>query len=182
MNGKEIIGIFPELDDAACMVTDTSPIDSVSRENIVSSGKIDTDGKSKSANTHNDTRILRAAGGVIWEDPSLADWNPKDFRIFVGDLGREVTDELLYSTFVENFPSTTKAKVVKDKHTGRSKGFGFVSISDESEFKMAMKSMHGKYIGSRPVKLKKSNWSDRNLDAAEVKTFRKAGYKIIKKH
>jgi len=56
------------------------------------------------------------------------------------------------------------AQVVKDKHTGKNKGFGFVSFKDPDDYTKAMREMNGKYVGSRPVKLRKSTWQDRNLD------------------
>ena len=125
---------------------------------------------------------LRAAGGVIWQDESLADWDPKDFRIFVGDLGRDVTDDVLRDAFLYSYPSVTRVRVVRDKRTGRSKGFGFVAMSDEAEFKRAMREMHGKYIGSRPVKLRKSNWADRSIeDVDQVRELKSAGYHIASK-
>ena len=58
-------------------------------------------------------RFVRVAGGQKWEDPSLAEWDPNDFRIFCGDLGNEVSDELLAKAF-RKYPSFQKAKVVRD--------------------------------------------------------------------
>ena len=48
--------------------------------------------------------------GEMWEDPSMEDWNPNDYRIFCGNLGNEVTDEILSSAF-RKYPSFTKARV-----------------------------------------------------------------------
>lgn len=42
---------------------------------------------------------LRAAGGEVWRDPTLDEWPDNDYRIFVGDLGNEVNDELLAKAF-----------------------------------------------------------------------------------
>lgn len=42
----------------------------------------------------------------MWEDPSLNDWPDDDFRLFCGDLGNDVTDELLVIIFSINFLST----------------------------------------------------------------------------
>lgn len=47
----------------------------------------------------------------VWEDSSLADWDPNDFRIFCGDLGNEVSDELLAKAF-RKYPSFLRAKVM----------------------------------------------------------------------
>lgn len=88
-------------------------------------------------------KLMRTAGGQSWEDPTLADWDEDDFRIFCGDLGNDVTDELLTRTF-NKYPSFTKARVVRDKRTNKSKGFGFISFKDPADFIKAMKEMNGK--------------------------------------
>lgn len=90
-------------------------------------------------------QTVRVAGGQVWEDPSLGDWDNDDFRIFCGDLGNDVNDELLTRTF-NKFPSFTKAKVIRDKRTGKSKGFGFVSFKEPQDFIRAMKEMDGKSV------------------------------------
>lgn len=67
-----------------------------------------------------------------------------DFRIFCGDLGNDVTDEMLVRVFGK-YPSFQKAKVVRDKRTNKTKGFGFVSFKDPQDFIKAMKEMNGKF-------------------------------------
>lgn len=42
-------------------------------------------------------QVVRTAGGQVWEDVTLLDWPDDDFRMFCGDLGNDVTDELLVS-------------------------------------------------------------------------------------
>ncbi|RHZ74350.1 hypothetical protein Glove_226g12 [Diversispora epigaea] len=112
--------------------------------------------------------IIRAAGGEVWEDPTLLEWDPNDFRLFCGDLGNEVTDEVLYKAFCR-YSSVQKTKVIRDKRTGKSKGYGFVSFKDADEFVKAWKEMNGKYVGNRPIKLRKSTWKDRNIDVKSKK-------------
>ncbi len=68
-----------------------------------------------------------------------------DFRIFAGDLGNEVTDELLTRSF-NKYPSFVKAKVVRDKRTNKTKGYGFVSFRDPTDFVRAMREMNGKNL------------------------------------
>ncbi|KAI9004244.1 rrm-containing protein, partial [Gaertneriomyces semiglobifer] len=65
------------------------------------------------------------------------------FRLFCGDLGNEVTDELLHKTF-SKYPSLLRARVVRDKKTMKSKGYGFVSFKDATDFVKAMKEMNGR--------------------------------------
>eukprot|EP00871_Galdieria_phlegrea_P004166 jgi/Galph1/4750/GphlegSOOS_G3370.1 len=107
-------------------------------------------------------KVLRTAAGEVWEDPTLLDWPENDFRLFVGDLGYDATDELLETTFGK-FPGYNNARVAKDKRTGKCKGYGFVSFSEPEGMIQAMKTLNGKYIGSRPCKLRKSTWKERTL-------------------
>jgi len=93
----------------------------------------------------------------------MDEWPDNDFRIFVGDLGHEVNDDALAKAF-QKYPSFVKAKIVKDKRSKKSKGFGFVSFLTSDDFAKAIREMNGKYIGNRPVKLRKSTWDDRNPD------------------
>lgn len=115
-----------------------------------------------------DRKTVRIAGGTVWEDASLADWPDDDFRIFCGDLGNDVNDEVLTRTF-NKFPSFQRARVIRDKRTGKSKGFGFVSFREPADFIRAMKEMDGRYVGSRPIKLRKSTWRQRSLDVVKKK-------------
>lgn len=87
-------------------------------------------------------KSVRVAGGQTWEDASLSDWPDDDFRIFCGDLGNDVNDELLTRTF-NKFASFRRAKVIRDKRTGKSKGYGFISFKEPQDFIKAMKEMDG---------------------------------------
>ncbi|XP_031282055.1 RNA-binding protein 42 [Pistacia vera] len=104
--------------------------------------------------------IPRKAAGQTWEDPTLADWPENDYRLFCGDLGNEVNDDVLSKAF-SRFPSFNMAKVVRDKRTGKTKGYGFVSFANPADIAAALKEMNGKYVGNRPIKLRKSNWKER---------------------
>lgn len=113
-------------------------------------------------------KFIRVAGDTVWEDNSLSEWEQDDFRVFCGDLGNEVTDEILTRTFAK-YPSLLRAKVVRDKKSNKSKGYGFLSFKDPSDFAKAMREMNGKYVGNRPIKLRKSTWKDRNIEIAKKK-------------
>lgn len=113
-------------------------------------------------------KFIRVAGDTVWEDNSLTEWETDDFRVFCGDLGNEVTDEILTRTF-SKYPSFLKAKVVRDKKTNKSKGYGFLSFKEPNDFVKAMREMNGKYVGNRPIKLRKSTWKDRNIEVAKKK-------------
>lgn len=116
----------------------------------------------------------RMAAGEVWVDDSLTDWPENDFRIFVGDLAPDATDKELIDAFCK-YKSFNMARIVKDKKAGKCRGYGFVSFSLGEDMVAALKEMNGKYVGSRPVKLKKSNWHKRNLTSKrrkELKLFR----------
>ncbi|XP_051129090.1 polyadenylate-binding protein RBP45-like [Andrographis paniculata] len=76
-----------------------------------------------------------------------------DYTIFVGDLSADVTDYMLQETFRANYPSVKGAKVVTDRVTGRTKGYGFVRFGDESEQLRAMTEMNGVFCSSRPMRI-----------------------------
>lgn len=101
-------------------------------------------------------------GGEIWYDPTLTAWPANDFRIFAGNLGQEVTDEVLASAFAR-FPSFAMARVVRDKRLAKSRGFGFVSFTDAAAGAAALRAMDGAYVGNRPCMLRKSTWEERNV-------------------
>ncbi|CAF1703319.1 unnamed protein product [Brassica napus] len=117
--------------------------------------------------------IPRKAAGQSWEDPTLAEWPENDYRLFCGDLGNEVNDDVLSKAFAR-FPTFNMAKVIRDKRTGRTKGYGFVSFLDPADLAAALKEMNGKYVGNRPIKLRKSSRKERtDQEAAERQKAKK---------
>lgn len=99
--------------------------------------------------------VLREGGGKVWEDPTLLEWDPSHFRLYCGNLGGEINDETLLHAF-SAYKSVVKARVVRDKKTTKSKGFGFVSFVEPDDMLNAWRDLNGKYIGSHPVKLTKA--------------------------
>ncbi|EDQ89513.1 uncharacterized protein MONBRDRAFT_32320 [Monosiga brevicollis MX1] len=110
----------------------------------------------------------RVVGAQKWHDSTLDEWDPNDYRIFCGDLGNETSDEVLAKAF-KHYPSFQKAKVIKDKASGKTKGYGFVSFKEGRDYLKALKEMQGKYIGNRPVKLSKSTWKQRSVETKSKK-------------
>ncbi|KAN0097243.1 hypothetical protein V8E55_001689 [Tylopilus felleus] len=101
------------------------------------------------------TTVLRKGAGKVWEDQTLLEWNPSWFRLFVGDLSNDVSDDVLANAF-NKYPSFQKARVIRDRLSQKAK-YGFVAFSDPEDFLKAWKEMDGKYVGNRPVKLKKAD-------------------------
>ncbi|WPT16936.1 RNA-binding protein 42 [Picochlorum sp. SENEW3] len=106
--------------------------------------------------------VIRQAAGRRWVDPKLLEWPENDFRIFVGNLGPEVTDSMLTSAF-NRYESFNMAKVMRQTHTNKSKGFGFVSLGSIKEGAQALREMQGQYIGNRPCQVKKAATEDRTV-------------------
>lgn len=102
----------------------------------------------------------RHAAGQRWKDPTLAEWPENDYRIFVGNLGPETNDEILSRNFSQ-YKSFAKARVVRDGRTGKSRGYGFVSLLDSHDYARALREMHGRYVGNRVVQLKKCKSDNR---------------------
>jgi cold-inducible RNA-binding protein len=71
-------------------------------------------------------------------------------RLFVGSLSYSVNDDQLKEAF-EAFGTVVSAKVIMDRDTGRSKGFGFVEMGSDEEAQAAVKGMDGKDVGGRAV-------------------------------
>lgn len=65
-----------------------------------------------------------------------------DFRIFAGDLGNDVTEDVL-TRYFSVYPSFVRAKVVRDKRTNKTKGYGFISFRESDDYVRAMKEMNG---------------------------------------
>jgi hypothetical protein len=99
--------------------------------------------------------VKRSGGGRTWEDTSLLEWDPTHFRLFVGNLSGEVTDEMLARAF-QAFPSVSKVKVVRNNKTQLTRGYGFVAFRDPEDYFKAFKQMNNKYIGNHPVQLRKA--------------------------
>ena len=71
-------------------------------------------------------------------------------KLYVGNLAYSVRDESLQAAFSQ-FGSVTSAKVMMDRETGRSKGFGFVEMSSSAEAQAAMNAMNGQPLEGRAV-------------------------------
>ncbi|PGH01666.1 hypothetical protein GX51_05112 [Blastomyces parvus] len=111
--------------------------------------------------------VVRSGGGQSWTDSTLLEWDPAHFRLFAGNLAGEVTDDSLLKAF-SKYPSVQKARVIRDKRTEKSKGYGFVSFSDGEDYFRAAREMQGKYIGSHPVLLRRAMTEIRPVAASKV--------------
>ena len=66
-------------------------------------------------------------------------------NIYVGNLSFEVSEENLRQAF-ESFGPVTSARIIKDKYSGQSRGFGFVEMLEQAQAQAAIKSLNGKEL------------------------------------
>lgn len=71
-------------------------------------------------------------------------------RLYVGNLPYSYSDNDMQRTFGE-FGSVNSAKVIMDRDSGRSKGFGFVEMSTAAEANAAVAALHGRDLGGRDM-------------------------------
>ncbi|MGA1235560.1 MAG: RNA recognition motif domain-containing protein [Limisphaerales bacterium] len=71
-------------------------------------------------------------------------------KLFVGNLSYEITDNDLMDAF-SAYGSVLEANVMQDRMTGRSRGFGFVTMSSSEEAHSAIEGLHGTDLGGRSL-------------------------------
>ncbi len=73
-------------------------------------------------------------------------------KLFVGGVSWGTTDEGLREAF-ERFGEVAEAKIITDRETGRSRGFGFVTFNNDDDADNAVKEMDGATLDGRPIKV-----------------------------
>ncbi len=71
-------------------------------------------------------------------------------KLYVGNLPYTIDDDSLRHNFAE-YGSVQSAKVMMDRDTGRSKGFGFVEMANEQEAEAAIAGLNGMSVGGRSI-------------------------------
>ena len=71
-------------------------------------------------------------------------------NLYVGNLSYQTTTEELTATFAK-FGSVSKANIIMDRDTGRSKGFGFVEMSDSVSAQKAITELNGTNLDGRDI-------------------------------
>lgn len=73
-------------------------------------------------------------------------------KLFVGGLSWNTTDESLFEAFAQ-FGEVSEAKVILDRETGRSRGFGFVTFNDGESAQSAVEQMNGTELDGRAIRV-----------------------------
>ena len=82
-------------------------------------------------------------------------------NIYVGNLSWNSTEEGLQAAF-EAFGEVTSAKIISDRETGRSRGFGFVEMTDASAAKQAIEAMNDKDLDGRTLRVNEARERENN--------------------
>ena len=81
-------------------------------------------------------------------------------KLYVGNLPYSATEEELQSKF-EECGTVISSKIISDRETGRSKGFGFIEMSSDAEAQDAIDKLNGIDLGGRPLKVNEAKPQER---------------------
>lgn len=88
--------------------------------------------------------MLQSAGTILFSKKIIV------MNLYVSNLGFKVEDEELRSRF-ESFGEVSSAKVIRDRETGRSRGFGFVEMTSDEQAGQAMSALNNKEFEGRAM-------------------------------
>ncbi len=93
-------------------------------------------------------------------------------NIYIGNLSFNTTEDALRSLFAA-FGNVDSAKVIKDRASGRSKGFGFIEMPSNSEADQAIKALNGNIVDGNAIKIKPA---DSGGKKRKKRSFRRRSY------
>ena len=77
-------------------------------------------------------------------------------KVYVGNLEYGLTEDEIKKAFEEKGITVRGAQIIKDKHSGRSKGFGFVELESEDAVQKAIEALDGQDLKGRNLKVSKA--------------------------
>ena len=96
-----------------------------------------------------------ALGVCLGRFPQKTRRKKRSMDIYVGNLAYATTDDGLKAAFAA-YGEVTSARVVTDRMTGRSKGFGFVEMPDRGQGQAAIDALNGQPLDGRPIRVNES--------------------------
>lgn len=95
-------------------------------------------------------------------------------NIYIGNLPFNLGEEDLKEIF-EEYGEVASAKIISDKMTGRSKGFGFVEMEDDDNANNAIKELNNAEVGGRNIKVNESKPRENNFRGGDRGGDRRGG-------
>lgn len=92
-------------------------------------------------------------------------------KIYVGNLEYGVDESVLKSFIADKGLQAKDVKVIKDKYTGRSKGFGFVAFETDEELQKAIEALDGQDLNGRALKVNKARPPQQGFDQGRRSRF-----------
>lgn len=83
----------------------------------------------------------------------------RKMNLYIGNLAYTVREQELRE-FFEQCGEVSSAKVISDKMSGRSKGFGFVEMPNDAEGNKAIETLDGKELNGRPIRVNEARPKD----------------------
>lgn len=96
-------------------------------------------------------------------------------KLYVGNLSFNTTNQDLNDMFAE-YGSVQSSNVIEDRETGRSRGFGFVEMSSQSEGEAAMSQLHGKEVDGRELKVNEAKPQTKRHNGGGYDSSYKSGW------
>jgi len=90
-------------------------------------------------------------------------------KIHIGNISYNVTEDVLDDVFSE-FGDVSSVNVIRDKHSGQSKGYGFVEMPNDSDASEAIKVLDSSPLRGRNIKVNKAKSRRESIDQDRRKT------------
>ena len=94
-------------------------------------------------------------------------------NIYIGNLPQNITEDKLKTLFAE-FGDIENVKLIKDRFSGRPKGYGFIEMPSNSEADQAIKALNGNRMDGTPIKVKPADSGGKKRK--KKRSFRRRSY------
>ena len=91
-------------------------------------------------------------------------------NIYIGNLAYNTTEDDLRTMFAE-FGKLETVKIITDKYSGQSKGFGFVDMPSNSEADQAIKALNGKFVNGRNIKVNPADSGSKSRKSSRKRRY-----------
>jgi len=100
-----------------------------------------------------------------------------DLKLYVGNLSYDTSEEDLRTLF-SGAGIVTSVALIKDRDTGRSKGFAFIEMSSQSEAEQAIKTLNGTNLNHREIKVNKARPPEERPSSGYNNRFGNDSYRV----